>query len=109
VRPQQIRLLPALRYAGHVLRAAAQHHANPANLAQNPAAAIRRVVLMPCVCITCRSRFRANEVVNCPDCGDLRCPRCGMHGGMYTIEARPYNVPPYLAASVRASVWGRAN
>ena len=62
---------------------------------------------VPCVCTVCRSTFSAFVVKPCPECGECLCPVCGRHGELPMIGT--FVIPPELAASVRASVWGRAN
>ena len=60
-----------------------------------------------CVCMVCRSRFFASIVRCCPECGECRCPVCGVHGELPMIGT--FLIPQEIAASVRASVWGRGN
>jgi hypothetical protein len=70
---------------------------------------------MPCICACCGERFdrsiiRPGERMAqiCEECGGFLCPTCGSHA-IYDIAAEAIAVPARFAASIRASVWGRAN
>ena len=60
-----------------------------------------------CVCLVCRSHLVRALLVSCAECGLWVCPACGTHGEIASFGT--YVVPQSHAASVRASVWGRAN
>ena len=62
---------------------------------------------MNCVCTVCRAHLVMAVARFCDDCDQAICPRCGSHGTVALLGA--WLVPPDQAASVRASVWGRAN
>ena len=59
------------------------------------------------LCVVCRARFAADRVGLCPNCGAVICPLCGAHERIILLGT--FVVPQTEAASVRASVWGRAN
>ena len=65
---------------------------------------------MPCVCLICRAHFVLSRMtaVVCEDCEELICPFCHCHS-INAADGATVNVPPAVAASVRASVWGRGN
>jgi hypothetical protein len=59
------------------------------------------------VCTVCRSHLAIGVAQVCDECDQVICPVCGSHG---TLALRgEWVVPLEHAASVRASVWGRAN
>lgn len=60
-----------------------------------------------CVCVVCRTHLAIALLATCDDCGCWICPVCGTHGQVMPFVVM--DVPPSHAASVRASVWGRAN
>ena len=59
------------------------------------------------VCIVCRTHLATELLVVCDECGCWVCPACGTHGQVAAFGVM--DVPPSHTASVRASVWGRAN
>jgi hypothetical protein len=71
---------------------------------------------MPCICRICGERFDRLPLLRpgelwapvCEDCGGFLCPTCRSHD-IYDIIRGIAFVPPHLAASVRASVWGRGH
>lgn len=71
---------------------------------------------MPCFCQICGERFdrppllRSGHLwsIPCPHCGGFLCPRCRSHE-VYDLVQGIVIVPPHMAASVRASVWGKPN
>ena len=60
-----------------------------------------------CVCLVCRAHFVAVGIC-LDDDGCAMCPVCG-HVGIELVLDITFYVAPESAASVRASVWGRAN
>lgn len=62
---------------------------------------------MDCVCTVCRAHLVMGIVRICDECGQMICPNCALHGTVALFGA--WLVPQAQAASVRASVWGRAN
>lgn len=71
--------------------------------------------MKPCACVTCRARYDYADMKECLDCGDAHlCPNCGegsYHAVVFLDEPVVVIAPDawMVAASVRASVWGRPN
>lgn len=60
-----------------------------------------------CVCLACHTHLLIEGLAACEDCDTPICPACGKHGQITPFGT--WNVPPILAASVRASVGGKPN
>lgn len=60
-----------------------------------------------CICRVCRTRLLAMLLTGCPECGLYICPTCSTHGSVLPFGT--FVVPPEAVATVRASVWGKAN